>query len=75
VLTYEEAADDPHMASRAALTTVDGLRHPAVAPRMGGGNPVPKNMPEDGAHTMEILEMLNIEGIDNLVANEIVRQA
>ncbi|NOR63101.1 MAG: CoA transferase [Rhodobacteraceae bacterium] len=62
VLTYEEAADDPHMAARTALTQVKGTRQPAVAPRMGAAIPLPTEMPEDGADTNEILEMLGAEG-------------
>ncbi len=72
VLTYEEVADDPHMAARQALTTVNGMRHPAVAPRMGAK--AGTHMPEDGADTTEILEMLGVAA-ESLLATGIVRQA
>jgi len=35
VLTYQEAAEHPHMAARKALQKHDGLVHPALAPRFG----------------------------------------
>ncbi len=72
VLTYEEVADDPHMAARNALTTVNGMRHPAVAPRMGAK--ARAHIPEDGANTVEILEMLGMEA-SSLLASGAVRQA
>ncbi len=72
VLTYEEVAEDPHMAARQALATVNGLRHPAVAPRMGAVANI--HMPEDGADTTKILEMLGMEA-ESLLANGTVRQA
>ncbi len=73
VLTYEEVADDPHMAARQALTTVNGLRHPAVAPRMGAV--ADRRLPEDGADSIEILHMLGVEGVEALLASGAVRQA
>jgi alpha-methylacyl-CoA racemase len=73
VLTYEEVADDPHMAARHALATVNGLRQPAVAPRMGAVADM--RLPEDGADSIEILQMLEVEGIDALLASGAVRQA
>ncbi len=72
VLTYEEVADDPHMAARHALTKENGLRHPAVAPRMGAE--ARRDMPEDGANTLEILNMLGLEA-KGLIADGVVRQA
>ncbi len=72
VLTYEEVATDPHMAARSALTTVGNMRHPAVAPRMGAA--ASADMPEDGAHTTEILDMLGM-ATDSLLASRTVRQA
>jgi len=72
VLTYEEVANDPHMAARNALTTVKGMRHPAVAPRMGAE--LRSDMPEDGADTLDILEMLGLEA-ESLMADGVVRQA
>jgi alpha-methylacyl-CoA racemase len=72
VLTYEEVADDPHMAARQALTTVYGLRHPAVAPRMGAV--ASTHMPEDGADTLEILDMLGLAA-ESPGAGGSVRQA
>jgi len=74
VLTYEETEMDPHMAARSALTNVNGLRHPAVAPHMGAAIPVPSSMPEDGADTVEILEMLGVEGVETLLSQSIVKQ-
>lgn len=73
VLTYKEAAADPHMAARQALTEVRGLNHPAVAPRMGAG--LNTKIPQDGADTVQILEELGIEDIDTLLARRIARQA
>ncbi len=72
VLTYDEVAADPHMAARNALTTVNGMRHPAVAPRMGAE--ANTRIPEDGADTKDILEMLGLEA-DSLLASGAVRQA
>jgi alpha-methylacyl-CoA racemase len=72
VLTYEEVADDPHMAARQALTTFDNMCHPAVAPRMGAV--ASTHMPVDGADTKEILEMLGLAA-DSLLASRTVRQA
>ncbi len=72
VLTYEEVAADPHMAERQALTTVNDMRHPAVAPRMGAK--ACTDMPEDGADTLDILEMLGLEA-ESLLAAGAVRQA
>ena len=72
VLTYEEVATDPHMAARQALTTVNGLCHPAVAPRMGAK--ARTDMPEDGADTLDILEMLGVEA-ESLLDAGVVRQA
>ena len=72
VLTYEDVAADPHMAARAALTTANTMRHPAVAPRMGAV--ARTHMPEDGADTFEILEMLGVDA-ENLLASGTVRQA
>jgi len=71
VLTYEEVADDPHMAARQALTTVNGMRHPAVAPCMGAV--ASRHLPEDGADTKEILDMLGLEA-ESLLGDGIVRQ-
>ncbi len=73
VLTYEEVADDPHMAQRQALTTVNGMRHPAVAPHMGAVAQM--HLPEDGADTLEILQMLEVEGVEALLADGAARQA
>ncbi|MBL1437277.1 MAG: CoA transferase [Rhodobacteraceae bacterium] len=73
VLTYEEVASDPHMAARAALTDVQGIKHPAVAPRMGAtqlGTP-----PLDGADSVAILNELGVAGVEALLASGIVRQA
>jgi len=75
VLTYEEAGNDPHMAARSALTNVKGTHQPAVAPRMGAAIPLPNSMPEDGADTREILEMLGVEMAEMLLSQSIVRQA
>ena len=72
VLTYEEVAADPHMAARQALISVNGLRHPAVAPRMGAK--ARTDMPEDGADTLDILEMLGLEA-ESLLDAGVVRQA
>ena len=72
VLTYEDVAADHHMAARAALTTANTMRHPAVAPRMGAV--ARTHMPEDGADTLEILEMLGMDA-ENLLASGTVRQA
>ncbi len=74
VLTYEEAEHDPHMAARAALTNVKGLRQPAVAPRMGAAIPLPSSMSDDGANTTDILEMLGVEGAKFLLSQGIVKQ-
>ncbi len=75
VLTYEEVENNPHMAARGALTTLDHMRHPAVAPRMGADIPVPATMPEDGADTVDILKELGVEDVDALLATDSVRQA
>lgn len=75
VLTYEEVAENPHMAARNALVELCGVQHPAVAPRMAGGIAVPVDMPQDGAHTNEILDELGVEGIEALLASGVVRQA
>ncbi len=73
VLTYEEVAHDPHMAARAALTKVQGLNHPAVAPRMGATQL--GTAPLDGEHTVAILNELGVAGVKTLLASGIVRQA
>lgn len=73
VLTYEEVASDLHMAARSALTDVQGINHPAVAPRMGVvqfGTP-----PLDGADTVAILNELGVAGVEALLTSGIVRQA
>lgn len=75
VLTYEEVGTNVHMAERRALVERNGLRHPAVAPRMGGHIPVPNSMPVDGAHSVDILDELGVESADALIADGIVRQA
>ncbi len=72
VLTYEEVAHDPHMAARHALTTVNGLGHPAVAPRMGAE--ARTRIPQDGGDSTDILNMLGLAA-ENLLATGAVRQA
>jgi len=74
VLTYKEVMDNPHMAERAALVLRDGIDQPAVAPRFGAAIDVPKSLPEDGEHTIDILNETGVADIDNLLASGVVRQ-
>ncbi len=55
VLAYDEVATHPHMAARRALTPAGGFAHPGLAPRFGAGGAPETAIPEDGAHTDEIL--------------------
>ena len=59
VLTYDEAAADPHNRARGALVNADGLVHPARAPRFSDADPGPDvAIPRDGADTDGVLAEL-----------------
>ena len=76
VLGYKEVATHPHMAARRALTVVDGLTHPAVAPVLSGGGPI-TTIPEDGGNTRTVLERIGLteQQIADLEAAGIIRQS
>ena len=57
VLAYDEVMEHPHMAARGTLTRAGGFDHPGLAPRFGSGAPETA-IPEDGAHSNEILASL-----------------
>jgi len=74
VLSYEEVAKNPHMAARAALEMHGGTRHPAIAPRIGGGHKVTGQTPDDGADSIEIMKENGVGNIDELLASGVVKQ-
>jgi alpha-methylacyl-CoA racemase len=56
VLTFTEAAGEPHIAERETLIEIDGIVQPAPAPRFSrtpADRPTPA--PDPGAHTAEVL--------------------
>jgi len=56
VLTFSEAGEHRHLASRGTLVTRDGVRQPAPAPRFGRSEPsIQGPPPERGEHTRDVL--------------------
>lgn len=62
ILTLEESLTDAHMMARGAFTEIDGVQHPAPAPRFqrAGALP-PTRAPRPGEHTDEILAELGYD--------------
>jgi alpha-methylacyl-CoA racemase len=61
VLTYAEAARDPHLASRRTYVEVDGVVQPEPAPRFGRTPArLDRPPPPAGHHTDEILADLGL---------------
>lgn len=60
VLTAEEAGDHAHAEARGAVVDIDGVRHPAPAPRFSHWPGLaPKRPPKHAEHTGEILSALD----------------
>ena len=74
VLTYEEAGDDPHIAAREGLHKYNKMQHPAIAPRFGGLEKTATRIPDDGEHTIEVMEEFDIDDIGSLLALGVARQ-
>ncbi|MEO0386077.1 MAG: CaiB/BaiF CoA-transferase family protein [Pseudomonadota bacterium] len=65
VLDYREMAAHKQNRARFATEDRDGLRHPRPAPVFGAAAAVPPpEIPEDGAHSAEILAMLGRDDAD-----------
>ena len=63
VLNYREAAEHPHNKDRQALTQIDGISHPNIAPRFGNAGDADINpVSGRGADTVKLLASL---GYDN----------
>ncbi|MGH3384955.1 MAG: CaiB/BaiF CoA transferase family protein [Nocardioidaceae bacterium] len=76
VLTYAQAADDPHLAKRATYVERDGLTQPAPAPRFSR-TPAELDLgpARPGQHTTEALRDWGIDDVDSLLAGGAVVQA
>jgi alpha-methylacyl-CoA racemase len=74
VLSMAEATEHPHGRARATFVTVDGVVQPAPAPRFSRTTVAPPSSPAlAGAHTLELLAELGLDGAD-LAAAGVVRQ-
>lgn len=60
VLTPEEAAADPHLATRSTWTEAQGLLQPRPAPRFDGQSRDPANVPTRDQHRAQILAELGL---------------
>ncbi|KMS83517.1 carnitine dehydratase, partial [Streptomyces regensis] len=61
VLTYDEAAEHPHMAARGTLLDIDGVRQAAPAPRFSRTAPsTPTPPPAPGSDTAAVLAEWNV---------------
>ena len=77
VLRYDEVATHPHMAARGAITTADGLPHPARAPVMAGHGAPETDIPADGRDSVAVLQNAGLtkQRIAELLAAGVIRQA
>lgn len=76
VLSYDEAGSHPHMAARGALTVVDGLTHPAIAPVLSGVA-LTTDIPKDGGNTREVLKRIGLteQQISDLITAGVISQS
>jgi crotonobetainyl-CoA:carnitine CoA-transferase CaiB-like acyl-CoA transferase/acyl-CoA synthetase (AMP-forming)/AMP-acid ligase II len=76
VQSLAEALDDPQLAARATLVSVDGVLQSNVAPRFSGFAPGrPPSPPPPGADTERALRGWGVAGVDGLLADGVARQA
>ena len=78
ILSMWDAPKHPHAKARESFYDIDGITHPAPAPKFSrtpSSKPVPS--PQTGAHTIEILSDLgyNQSDIDTMLKNGAVAQA
>ncbi|OUS05040.1 carnitine dehydratase [Rhodobacterales bacterium 52_120_T64] len=78
VLSYNEAAEHPHMQARGALQEMGGLRHPAKAPVFSGSSgAIDTRLPRDGGDTRSVLANAgySTDQITSLEEKGVVRQS
>lgn len=76
VLSFDEAPAHAHALARGAYVALDGVAHPAPAPRLSRSGAVPpRAAPQPGAHTAELLAEIGVHGAaaEALFAQGVVR--
>jgi alpha-methylacyl-CoA racemase len=76
VLTFAEAAGDPHLAARGAFVEHDGVLQPAPAPRFSRTPGSIRSAPvQGGTHTREALLEWGVQDVEELLTDGVALQA